>query len=586
MNEKKILILVMTCNLDYYRPKERVIRETWAKSILEGKVSNVDLWFFSGGDENCIDTINHRIFVKCNDGRFHTFPKLCKTLTCIDNYEDIFHGYDYVVRVNISTVLNISLIKEFVRHISDPDEIWFSTSFNQPWICNHLPFLSGECFFLSQKQKEILLSFYNNYKKQFDDLEIGEHKDDVNLLCDDGWITKIFADFYGESYLDKINCFGIVYEPFPELHFQEKYNTHLCITYKSDDSSDTILRDNHPINLDVDLEKCKEISSQIRFDVPVWWYDYWRDNIKNKECLSSLHRCEDNFITLKEVKERFVRWWKEEIDDCDLRPEIDESKIYKFDKVKKPDWKKYFDHIYCVHYIEYKEREEELKKELERVGILDSGIFSFKYTFSSPIDKVLYESESFSRERFNKRFSIGAYNLAKGHYDCMKESLGLGYKRVLFLEDDVAFLKDLEEITRILEASPHADIEMYDKVAIRGMWNEFKKKLPINKDYVGYNLLWTTSCYSCNRKGMEHITTSQEKKFQVADYYTNALVPFPKNGGLELVNDGIKRAVAIKNIACQKPAGGETINEHGETNWVYNQQGLESCDLNPELYNL
>lgn len=261
--------------------------------------------------------------------------------------------------------------------------------------------------------------------------------------------------------------------------------------------------------------------------------------------------------------------------------------------MSKINWKKYFDHIYCVHFVEYSERYDELCQELDRVGILNSDIFSFKYTFSSPIDKIVYNSPDFSRERDNKKFTLAMYNLAKGHYDCMKESLGRGYKRVLFLEDDVAFLKDLDEIVRILEASPHYDIEMYDKVSPDGLWEYYLKMRPVfidgkkSEDYVGYSILWTTSCYACSQKGMQHIIKSQEKNFNVADFYINEFSPIKDlSGHHPLVYDGIKRAVSIKNIACQKPAKGESINYHGDTKWVYNQVGISDCGLKPELYNI
>lgn len=250
------------------------------------------------------------------------------------------------------------------------------------------------------------------------------------------------------------------------------------------------------------------------------------------------------------------------------------------------DWKKYFDHIYCIHFVDYKEREEELKKELKRVGILDSEIFSFKYTFRTPLDNTLYESYNFMRERNNEWFKISMLNLAIGHYSCMKESLGLGYERILIIEDDVAFLKNLDEIERILESSPHADIELYDKCGTKENWDSCLKS-KINKDYCSYSLLWCASCYSVNRKGMEHITSCQEQKFNVADFYTNNFSPvYDINGRRRLVEDGLFRAVSIKNIACQKPAKGDTVTEHGDTKWVYNQKGLDWCGLKPELYNL
>ena len=251
------------------------------------------------------------------------------------------------------------------------------------------------------------------------------------------------------------------------------------------------------------------------------------------------------------------------------------------------DWKKYFDHIYCVHFVEYKERRLELMEELNRVGILDSGIFSFKYTFRTPLDNVLLNSYNFSRASDAEKFDVPKLNLAMGHYACIKEALGLEYKRILLLEDDIAFLKDLGEIERILEESPHYDIELYDKCGDEEIWQFFLKNRPINDDYCGYSLLWCTSCYSLNKRGMEHIVKCQETKFNVADFYTNEFAPYNDfNGNRQLIYDGVRRAVSIKNIACQKPSKGDTVTEHGDSKWVYKQKGLSFCGLEPDLYNL
>ena len=83
------------------------------------------------------------------------------------------------------------------------------------------------------------------------------------------------------------------------------------------------------------------------------------------------------------------------------------------------DCKKHFDHIYCIHFVEYKERRPELMEELNRVGILDSGIFSFKYTFRTPLDNVLLNSYNFPRTNGIENFDVPKLNLAMGHYSCI-----------------------------------------------------------------------------------------------------------------------------------------------------------------------
>ena len=48
---KKAIILVMSCEQGRYIAEEEVIRETWAKPIINGKIENVSIMFYRGGSE-------------------------------------------------------------------------------------------------------------------------------------------------------------------------------------------------------------------------------------------------------------------------------------------------------------------------------------------------------------------------------------------------------------------------------------------------------------------------------------------------------------------------------------------------------
>lgn len=50
----------------------------------------------------------------------------------------------------------------------------------------------------------------------------------------------------------------------------------------------------------------------------------------------------------------------------------------------------------------------------------------------------------------------------------MREALALDYERVLFLEDDIRFLKDLRELEAALDATPDGyDVVQFDKLHVR-----------------------------------------------------------------------------------------------------------------------
>lgn len=54
------------------------------------------------------------------------------------------------------------------------------------------------------------------------------------------------------------------------------------------------------------------------------------------------------------------------------------------------DWKHHFDHIFCLHYVPNVDRKQRIESELKRVGILDSGIFSWHMSVPSPYKDKMY----------------------------------------------------------------------------------------------------------------------------------------------------------------------------------------------------
>ena len=260
-------------------------------------------------------------------------------------------------------------------------------------------------------------------------------------------------------------------------------------------------------------------------------------------------------------------------------------------------WRDKFDHVYCVSFAPYKDRRKKMYDEMRRVHIIDNDLdkdsdrpfFSVHYTVDNKFEQMLLNWPEFKYPRHNMRFNKGALNLAIGHYCVMKEALALGYKRILIVEDDIAFLKDLDKISEILENMPLTDVVMFDKVAANRKAWEYDRlnKLTSGGHYVHLSevdVLWTTSCYSVNVTAMRHIISSQETMLNVADYYTNA---FLATEGYSMVvgKTGVTRSASVTNLACQRPSE-ETISDHGSTNSVYNQNGLYGCGINLGNYNI
>ena len=129
------------------------------------------------------------------------------------------------------------------------------------------------------------------------------------------------------------------------------------------------------------------------------------------------------------------------------------------------NWKKYFDHIYCIHSTFYPERLEKIKNELQRVNILDSGIFSWKISSGDFVQYIKYNDVNYiyNPDDPNKNKLI---DLCKNYAEIFEDTIINDYQKILILEDDIYFLKDLNLVKTILDNCPDFDICKFD-------WNCF-----------------------------------------------------------------------------------------------------------------
>lgn len=113
-------------------------------------------------------------------------------------------------------------------------------------------------------------------------------------------------------------------------------------------------------------------------------------------------------------------------------------------------WHRYFDRVFCIHYLPNTNKLPRLRGELARVGLLDSGIFEWRFTCPSKYDNLIFKAY---KEK-DLAPNVGFVNLCLEIRRIPYESKAFGYERILLLENDVAFLKDLAELKRLLEAAP------------------------------------------------------------------------------------------------------------------------------------
>lgn len=220
-------------------------------------------------------------------------------------------------------------------------------------------------------------------------------------------------------------------------------------------------------------------------------------------------------------------------------------------------WARHFDRIWCFHYLKNADRLPGITDELRRVGILDSGVFSFEYTSPDPWERKL--ARACPECTGGHASKLGFLNLGLATARKLREALALGYRRVLFLENDIRFLKDLGRIKATLEAMPDGydivqlekfidhqkvpDAEAYAKVcAERSVNGEFFD--------AGGMVTYSGGCVSMNRRAMENLLGYMER-----------WRPQPLDGLIQLNSIG-RRAVAKRNVAVQIVLGDAMLWEY------------------------
>ena len=252
-------------------------------------------------------------------------------------------------------------------------------------------------------------------------------------------------------------------------------------------------------------------------------------------------------------------------------------------------WREHFDHIYCVHFIPDEERLPSIMEEFKRVGILDSGIFSFAFTTPDPWE-----------DRFAKAFpdlldrghasSKGFMNLAWASIRTLREALGLGYRRILWLEDDIRFLKNLNDVEAGFRATPNTcHFAQYDKFMdntsmTREEYLKMIEESSINDLFYDPRGRWFSSaaCLMLDYDAMSRIVEYAER---VAPDPLDA-IPF-RAGILKRDAAVVKRNLAIQ-IRLDKSMATEYLgtvrNTHHDR---YRAQGIVYSDYNvPEGYGM
>lgn len=191
-----------------------------------------------------------------------------------------------------------------------------------------------------------------------------------------------------------------------------------------------------------------------------------------------------------------------------------------------------FDKIICIHYLPYKDdRFENIKEELDRVGILNSPNFEWEFT----VPNIYMDYIKFPQGRKGD-IKSRALRYALQYYTLIKKLCLLNYNKVLVLEDDIVFHKDLNFIKTLLDSMPPDwDVVNFDPFRRKGWlgngkgcWghyydlrgNEVKQDSAVDL-FVRYSsIVYNASCVAFTHKALERFVENTEKCLEPADYYS------------------------------------------------------------------
>jgi len=209
-----------------------------------------------------------------------------------------------------------------------------------------------------------------------------------------------------------------------------------------------------------------------------------------------------------------------------------------------------FDHIYCLHYLPSNDRLPKLREEFKRVGIdEDADYFSWVYDYPSPLNDLVFKDPKLKMDTALKASSREyVKRVSLKHYEIIKEAYSLGYKRILIMEDDVRFHRDMWHVRELLSSMPDTNVVMFDKMVCSAggegsRYKQYINSLPAGAlygDMAAPKVFFIfCSCYSLDRKAMERIIGAQEQRLLPPDTPLN--------------DKGLTGSFAIVNLAIQDP---------------------------------
>ena len=106
---KKLLILAMSCNQDFFIEYEQHIKKLYAKDIIEGKYSNIEFYTYTASYDSKyhINKQLHKLYVPADDSLIGTFEKTLNTFYEIPIISEILSYLFFIGQSHFDCLLSL-----------------------------------------------------------------------------------------------------------------------------------------------------------------------------------------------------------------------------------------------------------------------------------------------------------------------------------------------------------------------------------------------------------------------------------------------------------------------------------------------
>ena len=244
----KLIILSMSCDLPFFVDEEQVVLETWAKDIVDGKYPDVSFYFIRTSENERIE--GNYIYVNTEDSFFNTFEKNVRAFEML-NENNI--DYDFILRTNLSTYINIPAVVNIINSYIIPD-------------CLVKNFFGGELLSTVTGGQELL--FFRGNFMLFNRIQIKFILKNKNFKhtteTDDAVIGTIFSGYFVYQPLK----FGLLYSysgySSTTIKFDDIDSSYVYVSYRYcyDKNNDAPIDKNYKFEYDIrkkEYDICRKV---------------------------------------------------------------------------------------------------------------------------------------------------------------------------------------------------------------------------------------------------------------------------------------------------------------------------------------